>query len=142
MSIWSIPPTLESLQARSTNTILAHLGIVFTEIGDDYLVATMPVDARTKQPAGLLHGGASVVLAETLGSIASALCIDSAQLMPVGVEVNANHLKSVSDGVVTGKVTSVRRGKTMHVWNIEIRNEQSELVCVSRLTVMIVAKRE
>lgn len=118
-----------------------HLGMVFTEIGDDFLVAKMPVDHRTKQPAGLLHGGASVALAESLGSIASALCIDSQTKMPVGIEINANHLKSATSGWVTGKVTGIRRGQSLHVWNIEIHNEQNDLVCVSRLTVMVVDRK-
>jgi 1,4-dihydroxy-2-naphthoyl-CoA hydrolase len=101
----------------------------------------MPVDHRTKQPAGLLHGGASVALAESLGSIASALCIDTTTKSPVGVEINANHLKSATSGFVTGKVTAIRRGQTLHVWNIEIRNEGGDLLCVSRLTVMVVDRK-
>lgn len=139
--IWSQKPSLEKLNEICRNTLCEHLGIVFTEIGDDHLVATMPVDQRTKQPLGLLHGGASVVLAESLGSIASAFSIDTAKKMPVGIEINANHLKSASSGRVTGKVTAVRRGHSLHVWNIEIHNEQKELICVSRLTVMIVDKK-
>jgi len=139
--IWSQKPSLEKLNEICRNTLCEHLGIVFTEIGDDHLVATMPVDQRTKQPLGLLHGGASVVLAESLGSIASAFSIDTTKKMPVGIEINANHLKSASSGQVTGKVTAVRRGHSLHVWNIEIHNEQRELICVSRLTVMIVDKK-
>ena len=139
--IWSQKPSLEKLNEICRNTLCEHLGIVFTEIGDDHLVATMPVDQRTKQPLGLLHGGASVVLAESLGSIASAFSIDTTKKMPVGIEINANHLKSASSGRVTGKVTAVRRGHSLHVWNIEIHNEQKELICVSRLTVMIVDKK-
>lgn len=117
------------------------LDMKFTEIGDDFLKATMPVDKRTKQPAGLLHGGASVALAESLGSIASALCLKSQDKMPVGIEINANHLKSATSGLVTGTCRPIRVGQTMHVWNIEIHNEKMELVCVSRLTVMIVDKK-
>lgn len=115
--------------------------MVFTEIGDDYLVATMPVDHRTIQPAGLLHGGASVALAESLGSIASMLCLKSNTKMPVGIEINANHLKATTSGRVTGKVTSIRRGQNLHVWNIEIKNDKGDITCVSRLTVMIVDKK-
>jgi 1,4-dihydroxy-2-naphthoyl-CoA hydrolase len=115
-----------------------HLAIEVTEIGDDFLIAKMPVDARTKQPAGLLHGGASTALAESLGSMASALCLKSKSKMPVGIEINANHLKSAASGFVFGKVTPVRVGLSLHVWNIEIRNEKNDLICVSRLTVMIV----
>ena len=117
------------------------LGMVFTDFGDDFLTATMPVDHRTKQPAGLLHGGASVALAESLGSIASALCLKSPSKMPVGIEINANHLKSATSGLVTGKVTPIRVGGSLHVWNIEIHNDKNELVCVSRLSVMIVDKK-
>lgn len=119
----------------------SHLGMQFTEIGDDYLIAKMPVDARTKQPAGLLHGGASVALAESLGSIASALCLPSNEKMPVGIEINANHLKSATSGFVAGKVTPIRVGQSLHVWNIEIHNDKNDLVCVSRLTVMIVDRK-
>lgn len=139
--IWSKKTSLEAIQKMCENTMCTHLGMKFTEIGDDYLVATMPVDHRTKQPAGLLHGGASVALAESLGSIASALCISGDAKMPVGIEINANHLKSATAGTVTGRCTAIRRGQTMHVWNIEIKNEKNELVCVSRLTVMIVDRR-
>lgn len=132
---------METLQSACAGTLCEHLGIVFTEIGDDSLVAKMPVDERTKQPAGLLHGGASAALAETLGSIASTFCIENSGHMPVGIEINANHLKSVSSGFVFGRVTPVRCGKSLHVWNIDIKNDSGQLVCVSRLTVMIVPKR-
>ena len=133
---------LAQIQKMCAGTMCEHLDMIFTEIGDDYLVATMPVDHRTKQPAGLLHGGASVVLAESLGSIASSLCLKSADKMPVGIEINANHLKSATSGRVTGRCTPIRRGQSVHVWNIEIHNEKNELVCVSRLTVMIVDKKK
>jgi 1,4-dihydroxy-2-naphthoyl-CoA hydrolase len=139
--IWTKTPTIEALQKACTNTMCDHLGMEFTEVGDDYLVARMPVDHRTKQPAGLLHGGASAALAETLGSVASVFCLTSPQKMPVGIEINANHLKSATSGFVTGKVTPIRVGQALHVWNIEVHNEKSELVCVSRLTVMIVDKK-
>ncbi len=139
--IWTQKLTLETLQKACANTMCEHLGMEFTEIGDDFLSAKMPVDHRTKQPAGLLHGGASAALAETLGSVASLMCLSSKQKMPVGIEINANHLKSATSGFVSGKVTPVRIGQSLHVWNIEIHNEKSELVCVSRLTVMIVDKK-
>ena len=112
------------------------------EKGDDYLIARMPVDARTVQPYGILHGGASVTLAETLGSIASFLTLDpSSNQTPVGIEVNANHIKSVKSGWVYGKVTPVHLGRKTHVWDIRITDENKSLVCVSRLTVMIIDKK-
>ena len=114
------------------------IGIEFIGSGDDYIEARMPVDHRTKQPAGLLHGGASVALAENLGSVASYLCLKSADKRCVGVEINANHLKSATNGWVTGRCTPIRIGSTMHVWHIEIKNEKGDLICVSRLTVMVV----
>jgi 1,4-dihydroxy-2-naphthoyl-CoA hydrolase len=121
----------------------AELGIVFTEIGDDYVAATMPVNAKTVQPYRILHGGANVVLAETLGSIASTLCIeDTAAQTGVGLEINANHLKSVREGgMVTGVCRPVRVGRQIHVWQIEIRDESGDLSCISRLTVAIVNRR-
>jgi 1,4-dihydroxy-2-naphthoyl-CoA hydrolase len=115
-----------------------HLDIVFTEFGDDFISASMPVDHRSKQPAGLLHGGASVALAETLGSVASAFCARDGGTMPVGIEINANHLRSARDGRVHGKVKPIRLGAHLHVWNIEVTDESGQLVCVSRLTVMMV----
>ena len=139
--IWKQKPSLDVLQKMSENTMCSHLGMEFTEIGDDFLVARMPVDQRTKQPAGLLHGGASAALAETLGSIASALCLPDNKRMPVGIEINANHLKSATSGFVTGKVVPIRVGQSLHVWNIEIHNDKNDLVCVSRLTVMVVDKK-
>jgi len=123
----------------SKNTLSDHLGIEFLEKGEDYLIARMPVDHRTKQPFGLLHGGASVALAETLGSIASALCMENPAVQKaVGLEINANHLRSVTEGWVYGKVTPIHVGKRTHVWDIRITNEEKKPVCVSRLTVAIV----
>ncbi len=142
--IWIQPYILEDLnnfRGVHKDNVNKVLDIQFTEVGDDYLKATMPVDHRTKQPAGLLHGGASVALAESLGSIASALCLKGRETMPVGIEINANHLKSATSGFVTGRCTAIRRGQSLHVWNIEIRNDKNELVCVSRLSVMIVPRR-
>lgn len=123
----------------SKNTLSDHLGIEFLEKGDNYLIARMPVDHRTKQPFGLLHGGASVALAETLGSIASVLCLDDPEKQKaVGLEINANHLRSVTEGWVYGKVTPIHIGKRTHIWDIRIANEEEKPVCVSRLTVAIV----
>lgn len=114
-----------------------HLGIEWTEFGDDYLIARMPVDHRTVQPFGLLHGGASCVLAETLGSVAATFCIDPTKQLAVGLEINANHIRSVRNGFVYGKVTPVHVGRSTHVWDIRITDEEQKLVCVSRLTVAI-----
>lgn len=138
--IWKQKFTLEDLNLSSKNTLVEHLGIKYSAYGDDYLEATMPVDHRTVQPMGLLHGGASVALAETLGSIASVLCVDDpSTLSIVGLEINANHLRSVREGIVTGKATPIKIGRRIHVWNIEIRNEDNKMVCTSRLTVAIVS---
>lgn len=133
-------PTLEQLNERFENTLAHTLDIKIIELGEDFIRATMPVDHRTQQPMGLLHGGASAALAETLGSIGSLLCSDHPHAHPVGLEINANHLKSVTSGKVTGTASPVRIGRNIHVWNIEIRNDKHELVCVSRLTVMMVTK--
>lgn len=134
-------PSLEELHKRSEKTLAANLGIEFLKVGDDFIEARMPVDHRTVQPMGLLHGGASVALAETLGSIASLFCIDPKTHAPVGIEINANHLKSAKSGWVTGRVSPLHVGRTTHVWEIKITNESSELVCVSRLTVAIIERR-
>ena len=140
--IWKKHMTLDALNAFSKNTLTEALGIEFTEIGDDFLTARMPVDARTVQPFRILHGGASVALAETLGSLASTMSIeDLTRQQPVGVEINANHLSSAREGsFVIGTVKPIRVGRTMHVWNIEISDEHGKLVCVSRLTVAIVER--
>lgn len=134
---------MEGINALSAHSMAHELGIEFTEIGPDYVVATMPVNAKTVQPFRILHGGANVVLAETLGSIASTLCIeDQAVQTAVGVEVNANHLKSVREGgMVTGVCRPVRVGRQIHVWQIEIRDQNGDLSCISRLTVAIVNRR-
>jgi 1,4-dihydroxy-2-naphthoyl-CoA hydrolase len=133
--------SLDSINLLGDNTIAKHIGIEFTEIGTDYLVAKMPVDGRTRQPFGILHGGASVVLAETLGSIASYLCLTDPEAQhAVGLDINANHIRSVRSGYVYGKVSPVHVGKTTHIWNIDITNEEGKLVCKSRLTVMILGE--
>jgi 1,4-dihydroxy-2-naphthoyl-CoA hydrolase len=119
----------------------AHLGIVFTEWGDDFLRGTMPVGPSTHQPMGLLHGGASVVLAETLGSVAANYVLDSARQRCLGQEINANHLRPVSDGIVIGTARPFHLGARSQVWSIEIRDPRERLVCVSRLTVAVVEWR-
>ncbi len=138
--IWKTQPDIEKINEVSKNTASESLGIVFTEFGPDFLRATMPVDHRTVQPAGLLHGGASVLLAETLGSVASLFCREDETALPVGVEINANHLKPSRSGFVTGTVTPISIGRTIHVWEIKIVNEKGQLCCVSRLTVTLVKK--
>ncbi len=135
MDLWQTRTTLEQLKEKSKNTLIEHLGIEYLEIGDDYLKARMPVDHRTKQPAGLLHGGASVALAETLGSVAAGLCIDRKTKTIVGLEINANHIRPATDGWVTGVTKPIHVGTTTQIWEIRIYNEQDKLVCVSRLTV-------
>lgn len=130
-------PNLEELAALSENTMVQYLGIEFTEVGDSFIKAQMPVDYRTHQPYGILHGGANCVLAETLGSIASAFVIDHSQYMTLGIEINANHIKSVSSGFVDGICSPIHLGKTLHVWEIKIINEQKKLSSICRLTVLI-----
>ncbi|MEG3790909.1 hotdog fold thioesterase [Lysobacter sp. CCNWLW3] len=132
------PSSLEQLNASSRNTAMEPLGIVFTEIGPDYLRATMPVDARTHQPYGLLHGGASVLLAETLGSSAGMMAVGEGQGV-VGIEINANHLRGVREGTVTGTARPLHLGGRTQVWEIRIEDEAARLVCVSRLTVAVIA---
>ena len=128
-------PSVEQLNHRSAGTALAALGIVFTEVGEDFLRGTMPVDARTLQPYGLLHGGASVTLAETLGSMAANLCLeDNTREQAVGIEINANHLRAVTSGIVTGTARPVHVGRNTQVWDIRIEDSQGRAVCVSRLT--------
>lgn len=120
-------------------SIIQHLGIEFTEAGDGYLVARMPVDHRTHQPFGILHGGASVVLAESLGSVASFMFLDDpAKQQAVGLEINANHIRSVREGWVYGRCEPIHIGRTTHIWGIHITNEAGKLVCISRLTVSII----
>ncbi|MGE8280552.1 MAG: hotdog fold thioesterase [Stenotrophomonas sp.] len=134
------PVDLQQVNALSRDTLIDHLGIVFTAAGEDWLQATMPVDQRTKQPYGLLHGGASVVLAETLGSSAGNLCVDPSQQVCVGLEINANHLRAARSGVVTGTARALHVGRTTQVWEIRIEDEAAKPVCISRLTLAVVAK--
>jgi 1,4-dihydroxy-2-naphthoyl-CoA hydrolase len=139
MSIWRNIATIEELQERARSTLIEWLGIRFTEIGPDFVRATMPVNAHTHQPMGVLHGGASVALAETVGSTAANLCVDSAREVCLGQEINANHLRPVYTGWVTATARPLHRGNRSHVWQIEIRDERERLVCVSRLTMAVVA---
>lgn len=132
--------SLDFLNEWSENTMVSHLGIRFTEIGDDYLVATMPVTDKTKQPLGLLHGGANVVLAETLGSVAATLTVDREKQYCVGLEINANHLKPVREGSVKGIATPIHLGQSTQVWEIRIYTASEQLSCISRITMAIMTK--
>jgi 1,4-dihydroxy-2-naphthoyl-CoA hydrolase len=133
--------TLAELNALSVGNMGEHLGIELTEAGDDYLCGKMPVDHRTKQPMGLLHGGASAAFAETLGSVGSVMLVNPETHSIVGVEINANHLRKATEGYVYGKATLVLRSRKLHVWDIRITNGNNELVCLSRLTVMVLERR-
>ncbi|MCT4716822.1 1,4-dihydroxy-2-naphthoyl-CoA hydrolase [Enterobacteriaceae bacterium H18W14] len=135
--IWRRETTLDALNALSAGNMVEHVGIVFTRIGDNELEATMPVDNRTRQPFGLLHGGASVVLAETLGSVAGYLCTEGEKHI-VGLEVNANHLRSAREGIVRGVCKAVHVGRRHQVWQIEISDEEGRLCCTSRLTTAVI----
>lgn len=137
-SIWTIDVTPEQLNASGADSMTGFLGIEVTELGNDYLVGTMPVDHRTKQPMGLLHGGASVVLAESLGSIAGNLVVKVGEQAVVGLDINANHVKSARSGVVTGVAKPLHIGGRTQIWEIKITNEQDELVCISRLTLAVI----
>ena len=139
MSIWFKNYSVEDVETKGT--MVEHLGIEVTELGDDFVRGTMPVDDRTKQPFGILHGGASVALAETLASYGGYLTIDPERYHVVGVEINANHLKVAKSGIVTGKCSPIKRGRSTQVWQTEITNEDNELVCVSRITLMVLEKR-
>ncbi len=141
MPLWKQQATLDLVNGWSPNTMIAGLGIRFTDIGDDYLRGTMPVDARTHQPFGLLHGGASVALAETLGSAAAMLCVDPDKEVAVGLDINANHVRGVRTGIVTGTARPIHIGRTTQVWEIRIEDEQQRLVCIARLTVAIVPRQ-
>jgi 1,4-dihydroxy-2-naphthoyl-CoA hydrolase len=132
--IWKVKPSQDWMKSFPKKNMSDHLGIEITEVGDDYITARMPVDERTVQPYGLLHGGASCVLAETLGSIAGTFCIDISKQMVVGIEINANHIRSAKSGYVYGTVKPIHVGLSTQVWGIEIVNEEKKLVCISRLT--------
>lgn len=141
-SIWYKEPDLTEINSLGKNTLGENLGIEFVEVGENFLVATMPVDKRTIQPFGLLHGGANVALAETLGSVASLLIVNSELFIGVGVEINANHIKAVFSGKVKGVCTPLNISGKNHVWDIKIYNEANELTCVSRFTCTIIPKNK
>jgi 1,4-dihydroxy-2-naphthoyl-CoA hydrolase len=141
MSLWKQPPDLARINGWSANTMMETLGIRITAVGDDWLQGTMPVDHRTHQPYGLLHGGASVVLAETLGSTAAMLTLDPNQELAVGLDINANHLRGVRNGTVTGTAKALHLGRTTQVWEIRIENGEGALVCISRITMAIIPAR-
>lgn len=132
--------SIDYLNALSKNTMAEHLGMEWVQVGSNFLVAKMPVDHRTQQPYGLLHGGASVALAETLGSVGATLVVDPQKHMAVGLEINANHVRSVRSGYVTGTATPLHTGATTHVWEIKITDEREKLVCISRITMAILKK--
>ncbi|MDC9621225.1 hotdog fold thioesterase [Xenorhabdus sp. XENO-7] len=136
--IWKRTTDVNALNQFNSECMLEHVGIKITQIGDDFIEGTMPVDQRTKQPFGLLHGGASVVLAESLGSLAGYLCLEGEQKV-VGVEINANHIKAVSKGVVKGVCKPVHLGRSHQVWQIDIYNERQQLCCTSRLTTAVLS---
>lgn len=139
-AIWYRPFTVGDLNAAARGTMVEHLGITFLDVGPDHLSASMPVDHRTRQPYGLLHGGASVALAETLGSMAATCCVDADRYFCVGIEVNANHLKAVRGGTVTGVARPLHLGRRTHVWEIKLTDDAANLVCVSRLTLAVLER--
>ncbi len=139
MSLWKQTTDLDRINAWNRGCLVEHLGMQITEVGDDYLRGTMPVDGRTKQPFGLLHGGASVALAESLGSLAGNLCIEAGE-MAVGLDINANHVRAVTEGFVTGTARALHVGRTTQVWEIRIEDERARLVCISRLTLAVVPR--
>ena len=138
MAIWKQSTDLARINAWNRGTMMETLDIRFTEVGDDWLRGTMPVDHRTQQPFGLLHGGASVVLAETLGSSAALLTLDVEKEVAVGLDINANHIRGVRGGIVTGTAKAVHLGRTTQVWEIRIEEESGKLVCLSRLTMAVI----
>jgi 1,4-dihydroxy-2-naphthoyl-CoA hydrolase len=140
MTIWRSLLSLEELNSGSAGTMVEHLGIKFTEISDDFIRGTMPVEGRTRQPYGVLHGGASVALAETLGSTGATMCVDATQYQCVGQEINANHVRPAHTGLVTGTARPVHLGGRTHVWIIDIVNEAGKLVCTSRLTMAVIRR--
>lgn len=140
MSIWKQQIDLATINRWSENTLMRTIDIRITALGEDYLRGTMPVDSRTRQPYGILHGGASVALAETLGSTAAMLCCDEG-MATVGLEINANHLRAVREGIVTGTARPLHVGRSTQVWEIQIENEAGELTCISRLTMAVVPQR-
>jgi len=143
MTIWfNKKLSLEDLKPLGRETMGEYIGIEWTEVGQNYIKAKMPVDHRTKQPYGLLHGGASCVLSETIGSVASAMVVDHSRFVCVGLEINANHVRSARTGFVTGIATPLHLGSNTHVWDVKIHDEIGKLVCISRLTVAIIPRKE
>ncbi len=140
MKIWQTEMSLAALTARSKNTMAENLGIEFTEVGDNFLVARMPVDHRTHQPIGIMHGGASCALAETVGSTAANCCVDQNKYYCIGLDINTNHLRSIKTGFVIGTAKPFHLGKSTQVWGIEIVNERKQLISVTRLTMMVLEK--
>ncbi len=136
--IWNDVPSLETVNELSARSLIGHLGIELVELGEDYLVARMPVDDRTRQPAGILHGGASVALAETLASCAATFTVDPDRASCVGMEINANHIRPVTSGWVTGVVSPISLGRRTQVWEVRITNDAGKLVCVSRCTMAVI----
>lgn len=141
MSIWFKPYTVEEVQQRGKATMVEHIGIVVTELGENLLKGTMPVDHRTVQPMGILHGGASAALAETLGSLAANLVVDSNKKYCVGLDINANHIRAAKKGLVTGIAKPLHLGSSTQVWSIEIFDEENKLVCISRLTMAVLERK-
>lgn len=139
--IWKKEFTINDMNQFRENTLMGHLDITFEEKGEDFLTASMPVDERTHQPMGILHGGASVVLAESLGSCASQMTLEEGYFS-VGLEIKANHIKSISQGRVTGRTTPLHLGRSTQVWDIDIKNDQGELICSSRLTMAVLGPRK
>lgn len=142
MRLFPASVTPEALNRLSKNTLAEQIGIVFTAVGADFLEAKMPVDSRTHQPFGMLHGGASVALAETMGSVAGTCCVDTNREFCVGLDINANHVRSVRKGFVKGITKPLHIGKKTHVWEIRIVNEADELVCISRITLAVLEKKD
>jgi 1,4-dihydroxy-2-naphthoyl-CoA hydrolase len=140
MPIWKSPQSLEELRERAENTMGEHLEMEFVELGEDFLKMKMPVIAKTKQPMGLLHGGATAALAETIGSISAVMCVDAERESIVGLELNINHLRAMKEGFVFATCKPFHLGRTTHVWNIEIKDEKERLVSVARLTTMVIKK--
>lgn len=141
MKIWKTELTLQGLNERSKNSMADFLDIEFIEIGDDFLVARMPVDQRTKQPLGIMHGGSSCVIAETVGSTAANCCVDSHTHYCVGLDINTNHIRSIREGFVIATSKPYHIGKSTQVWGIEVRNEQNQLISVNRLTMAVLERK-
>ena len=140
MSLWHQPPSLEQINRSHAGTAVSQLGIEFTDIGDAHLVARMPVDARTRQPAGLLHGGATMLLAETLASCAAWQTIDRTKTDAVGLEINANHVRAAREGWVTGRVTAIHAGRSTQIWEVRVTDDKERLVSIARVTISLIPK--